>query len=232
MLRALLFLLAAAPFLTATAHAQTGGIQVAPVLISMSPERSISSLRLRNGRDRPVAFEIDAYAWRQENGRDVLTPTGALIVAPGVFEIPAHGEQVVRLGLDPATRSNGEQAYRIIMRELPTPHRNGAVLGFTLEMSLPVFVTPQGAQAQLQARVDGGALRLANTGSTFLQISAIEDADAGALDGPRYLLAGASAVISLPPRARRIRVRGADVAGAQTERIVDVSRQDHIASVR
>lgn len=228
----ILFLLLVTPLLsTGPAHAQTGGIQVAPVMVAMSSDRGISSLRIRNGRDRAVAFEIDAYAWRQDNGRDVLTATRALIIAPGVFEIPAGGEQVVRLGVQ-APDNDTEQSYRIIMRELPPARDDGVHLGFTLEMSLPVFVVPVGAHARMDTAIVGDTLQLTNIGRAHMQISSIEDLDGGALEGPRYLLAGASAAITLPPRARTIRLRATDVAGVQMERIVDVTRQGHLAAVR
>lgn len=227
----ILFLLLVTPLLSPTAQAQTGGIQVAPVMVAMSTERGISSLRVRNGRERAVAFEIDAYVWRQDNGRDVLTPTQSLIVAPGVFEIPAGGEQVVRLGVQ-APDGETEHAYRIVLRELPPARGEGVLLGFTLEMSLPVFVVPVGAHARMDTQIAGDTLQLTNTGQAHLQISSIEDMDGGRLEAPRYLLAGASAAIPLPPRARMIRLRATDVAGVQMERIVDVSRQGHFAAVR
>lgn len=230
----IMFLLLVTPVLAAPpalAQSQAGGIQVAPVLVAMSTERGISSLRVRNGRNRPVAFEVDAFVWRQENGQDVLTPTSSLIVAPGVFEIPADGEQVVRLGVQ-AHDVDTEQSYRIVLREIPPARANGVVLGFSLEMSLPVFVVPVGAHGQMETQVIGDTLHLTNAGRAHIQISSIEDLDGGALESPRYLLAGASAAIPLPPRARTIRLRATDVANVQMERIVDVTRQDRLAPVR
>ena len=103
-------------------------------------DQNIASLRIRNGRDRPVAFEVDVYAWRQRNGEDVHTPSNDVLIAPGVFEIGAESEQIVRLGVN-APAGQSERAYRIILRELPAQRAGGNVLGFTLELSLPVFVT-------------------------------------------------------------------------------------------
>lgn len=217
------------------AHAQSGGIQVAPVLVALTSEDNIASLRVRNGRDRPVAFEVDVYSWRQQNGEDVLTPSNDVLVAPGVFEIAADREQVIRLGVTtPAGQS--ERAYRLILRELPTQRAGGSVLGFTLELSLPVFVTPVGARAAIQTYTEprdaGSALVIANTGAAHVQIASITDADAGALAGPRYLLAGSSAEITLSPRSRAVRLRAAENSGSQIERLVHVDASDSLASVR
>lgn len=223
-----LFLLLVAPIMAIgpAAYAQTGGIQVAPVMLAMSAERTITSLRVRNTRQRAVAFEIDVYEWTQVDGRDVLTPSADLLVAPGVFEVAAGGEQVVRLGVVSATPDT-ERAFRILMRELPTPRRDGAALGFTLEMSLPVFITPLQARSQLAASAEqrpwGPVLVVANLGRTHMQVAAIESIEAGPLDAPRYLLAGARMEIPLPRNARTVRLRTADIGGASTERLVHVA---------
>src|SRR5262245_57997214 len=113
--------------LSTPAVAQSGGIQIAPVLVSMTPQRPISSLRIRNGRSDPVAFEVDAFRWTQVDGQDRLTPAPDLIVAPGVFEIAPGGDQLLRVGLRrPAT--DRETAYRLVLRELPREHESGVAL--------------------------------------------------------------------------------------------------------
>jgi len=237
MVRALFLFLVAAPVmaLDAAQAQQAGGVQVAPVMIAMSAEHNIASLRVRNGRDRPVAFEADVYAWRQENGADVLTPTSDLIVAPGVFEVPAGTEQVVRLGVLAAHAQN-ERAFRIILRELPAQRQHGAVLGFTLELSLPVFIAPIAARGQLEARAEyragGPALILANSGRTHVRLSAVETAEAGPVQAPRYLLSGARVEIPLPREARMVRLVSADIGGAETERIVHVARASQHSALR
>jgi len=192
-LRALLLAVAviAAP---SVASAQTGGIQVAPVLVSLSPQQTIDSIRMRNGRTRPVSFEVEAYLWSQVNGEDVLTRTSLLIVAPGVFEIPANGEQTIRIGA--RRQAASEQSYRILLRELPSEEHTGVALGFSLEMSLPVFMTPPGAAANVTSRVDGNTVILTNSGSSYAQIRLVQNNQH--LDAPRYLLAGSSATVELP----------------------------------
>lgn len=224
-------LLAAALACAAPAAAQTGGVQVAPVLVEMTPERAFGSLRVRNGRARPAAFEVDVYAWTQVNGEDVLTPTDALVVAPGVFETQPGGEQVIRIGA--ATPEPGrETAFRIIIRELPATRADGARLGFTLEMSLPVFITPAGARANVTA--EAGAARglvLTNAGAARARLISVETAAGAAIAAPRYLLAGAVAATPLPHDAGAVRVRFYEGATA-VERIVQVDDADSRSSMR
>lgn len=234
MVRALLLSLIVAPLLALDAAAQrAGGVQVAPVMFSLSAESAIAALRVRNGRGRAVAFEADVYEWRQQGGRDVLTPSRALLVAPGVFEIEAGETQVVRLGLVGADAD--ARAFRIILRELPAARDGGAVLGFSLELSLPVFVAGRDGRGRLQAQAVDGAegprLRLANHGAAHMRLVAIE-AETGALVAPRYLLAGAEVEIALPSQAQRLRLVSADIGGAEIERIVHVERAPQPAALR
>lgn len=223
--------------LTTTASAQSGGVRVAPVMVQLSSERSISSIRLRNTRVRPVAFEVDAFEWRQgPDGGDVLEPTLDLVVAPGVFEISPDSEQVLRVGVRAAIGAE-ERAYRLLLRELPGAPASGTTLGFALEMSLPVFATPEGARAILRTSVETReglrALVLNNVGGAHLQLASVHDADSGArLPAPRYILAGAAATIALPPNVRMLRLIGGDGAGAHIERIIDVDQANLVASVR
>lgn len=223
-------LLLAVALITApgAAGAQTGGIQVAPVLVSLSPQQTIDSVRMRNGRARPVSFEVEAYVWSQVNGEDVLMRTTDLIVAPGVFEIPANGEQTIRIGA--RRQATTEQAYRILLRELPSEQHTGVALGFSLEMSLPVFLTPPGAVANVTSRVDGNTIILANTGSSYAQIRLVQNNEH--LDAPRYLLAGASATVDLPASRRAIQLIASGAGGQRNERTIDVGRPDQHASVR
>lgn len=211
------------------ASAQTGGIRVAPVLVSLSPERAIGSLRLHNGRATSVSFEVEAFVWTQVGGEDRLTPTNALIVAPGVFEIAPNSEQTLRLGVR-GPSSNSEAAYRILLRELPAPRSDGVALGFALEMSLPVFVTPSGARPNLTTHAEGQHLILTNTGSSFAQIALLNGDQR--LEAPRYLLAGSSAPIALPAPARAIRLIEAHAGGQQSERTINVGQSAQHASVR
>lgn len=228
-LRALLIAVAAVAT-SGVAGAQTGGIQVAPVLVSLSPEHTISSVRIRNGRSRPVAFEVEAYAWSQVNGQDQLTPTTELIVAPGVFEIAANGEQTVRLGVR-AADNGAERAYRILLRELPSQERTGVALGFTLEMSLPVFVTPRGAQANVTTRTEDGRLILTNAGTSFAQIGLMQGRQQR-VPSPRYLLAGSSAAVEIPAQASALQLIATTTAGQNSERTIHVGPTDQHASVR
>ena len=223
MRRAALFALLATPLMALSSAQATGGIQVSPVLVNISPERGITSIRLRNERDHAASFEVDAYVWSQQDGRDVLEPTNELMVAPGVFEIDSHDEQIIRLGAQ-VRNASGERAYRIVLRELPRPRANGAVLGFTLEMSLPVFVASADAAPNLEARLANGELTLANSGDAHIQIAGIDN-NGEPVDAPRYVLAGVTTRVPVEAGARTIRLRLANGEGGIRELDVHADAQ-------
>jgi len=210
---------AALLWLLGAASVRAEGLQVAPTGIAMTPAHPISSFTLRNDRDRDASFEATAYAWTQQDGRDVLTPTREIALTPSVFLIPARSAQIVRLGLV-AHPSGAEQAYRIVVRELPPADpaplpRNG--FRILIEMSLPAFVTPPNAHGVLSARrVDGddGApeLMLSNTGDAHLSLSA---GPGGGVDVPHYLLAGASAERPIAPNLDRVELYAASAGDAE-----------------
>ncbi|MGE0044471.1 MAG: molecular chaperone [Hyphomonadaceae bacterium] len=204
-MRALLFI--GALIFSAPAHAQSAGIRVSPVLIELNA-RSMGSLRIANGRAREASFEMIAYAWTQEGGEDVVAPTQSLLIAPRIFAIAPGREQIVRLALAPEARGGArEQAFRLLMRELPPPTRpetQGPRL--VLEMSMPVFATPPNASPSLHAR------RITIAGRPMLALSNRGSARAAFTQQtpglPRYLLAGAEALAPFNDESVRIRYAG------------------------
>lgn len=214
-MRALCLLLVMALAAPLPAYAQSLGLQVSPVLIDIPAERAMSSFRLRNARDTEASFEVEVFAWTQENGETILTPSTDLIVAPSVFLVAAQREQIVRLGVSSAARGGAiERSYRILVRELPSADTTGPGLQVQVEMSMPVFVRPRGAAPTLaltRVRDANGApaIRLTNSGASRVSLSQHPEGDN--VDGmPRYLLAGQSVVRPITPGQRAVNILFAD----------------------
>jgi fimbrial chaperone protein len=193
--------LAAAPV-----AAQPSGVQVSPILVSVAPENGLASVRLRNWRHAETAFEATLYAWRQEEGRDVLTVADDVVIAPSVFAIAAGAEQIVRIAA-PRPDADIERAYRLILREIAPADARESGLRVQLQFSLPVFATPAGADAALVLR-DGA---LVNEGRAHARLIRVAS-DGEEVQAPRYLLAGAQVAL---PYARGVEITyraGADDA--------------------
>ena len=83
----------------AAGAAQAASLHVAPVLVQLTPARPVAALTLGNNDEAEVAVQAQVYAWSQQAGQDVYTPTGEVLVNPAIFRIPSAGQQIVRLGL-------------------------------------------------------------------------------------------------------------------------------------
>jgi fimbrial chaperone protein len=72
-----------------------------------------------------------------------LEATDELIVSPPLIEIPANGEQLVRLVRRTMRPIEAEQSYRLLIDEVPMPDEP-TVSGVTLRLrySVPVFIKP------------------------------------------------------------------------------------------
>jgi|CXWL01.1.fsa_nt_gi fimbrial chaperone protein len=208
-MRPALFLVPLALPLIPPASAESNGVQVTPVIIAVPPDRRVTSVRVRNWRESEVSFEVTALAWRQEDGRDVLTDTADIVVAPSVFAIAPGEEQIVRLALLGAAREAGREAsYRLILRQLPAGETE-AGLRVQLQMSLPVFAPPWRGEAAIEAHrtPDGAGVVLTNTGSAVARLAGVTYSPEDGLDElPRYLLAGSQIVRPLPRGVGALRV--------------------------
>lgn len=222
-MRALLALLGIAAAFASPAHAQNGGLQVSPVLVDIAAERGVASFRLNNARANEAAFEIEVFAWSQENGESVLTPSRDLIVAPSVFLVGPQREQIVRLGVAASARGEAiERSYRILLRELPSNAEARSGLRVQVEMSMPVFVRPRGAMPELimtRTRDANGqpAIRLTNTGSSRVSL-ALQNGPDDIAGLPRYLLAGSSVVRPLAASQRSVTLTYADATSTTPNR--------------
>jgi len=176
------------------ARADPGGVQIAPVLIEIAPERRTASFRVRNTTENEQAFEITAFDWRQDNGADQLHDSPDLIVTPNLFALAPGATQIVRLALAPAAHSpQSERAFRLHLKQLPNPDAPASAgLRLRLEFSLPVFAQARGASPLLIAQTaESGAIDLVNVGAAHARLAGVRVGGREIAGAPRYLLAGA-----------------------------------------
>jgi fimbrial chaperone protein len=80
-------------------------------------------------------------AWTQSNQQDILTNSKDLIASPMVISIPAGQRQLVRLIRNTQIANTTEQAYRLIVDELPNSQTDvQSGLQLLLKYSIPVFL--------------------------------------------------------------------------------------------
>lgn len=201
--------LASVALLVASA-AHAGGLQVAPVSVTLTPSKSADGLTLSNVGDAPLHAQVRVYRWQQgrEDNSETLAPTRDVIVSPPMIALQPGGQQLVRVIRTGAAPQPGaaEETYRIVVDEIPPAGDvAGGGLNFVLRYSLPVFVLPAGPDLQPDLRWElaeaGGnvAIKVANGGGQHAQVADV--AHVG-LDGTRTILATGLLGYALPGVAR------------------------------
>lgn len=160
--------------------AGAASLQVAPTSLSLPPETRAEGLWLSNSGTDPVRVQLRLFRWTQVDGRDVLEPTRDLVVSPPMQTLAAGQRQLVRLVRTGGAPPTAQQAYRVIVDELPDtdPGREG--LQFVLRYSIPVFLLPPATQPAAAPAIttrfvtgsDGmAALALENRGTLHAQVA-------------------------------------------------------------
>lgn len=169
---------------------RASSLQISPVMIELRHSESTATLTLRNSGDRSLYGQVRVFRWDQADGQDRLLATRNLVASPPLIEIPAHGEQYVRLVLVDGNHADAEQTYRLLIDELPATDdagENGVTI--RLRYSVPVFVEPgsaDGAPAltwRARHDADGWWLSVTNAGQRRARISAAQLVTA---DGKTY----------------------------------------------
>jgi fimbrial chaperone protein len=184
-----------------SASALAATLQVSPVRITISADGKAGVVRLHNQSDVPTLVQVETLDWNEAVDLAEMPRTGEILAVPPVFEIAAGAEQVIRLALRRPLTSDTEEAYRLLITEVPREVGDGGQgVTFALRLNLPVFVTPEGALPQpvWTLRQDGGGatLTLGNQGTAHVRIQSIalfEDGGASPVfvsDEGGYVLAG------------------------------------------
>jgi len=206
-----------AAFLTGL-HAGAAGaanLGVSPIRVALPADGRPGVVRVRNEAQDSALVQVEAVEWAEDV--DAAPVAGEVIAAPPVFELGGGEEQLVRLALRRPLANGVEQAYRLLITEVPQEVSAANALTFAVRLNLPVFATPEGAAPEPEWRVQpaagGGAeLVLANRGSAHLRVEALELRAKGgerplfASERRAYVLAGevdvwplGQALAGLPP---------------------------------
>ena len=198
--------------------AAAAGLQVSPVSLTLAANQTAEGLWLSNTENTPVNAQVRVFRWTQEGGEDKLTPTRGLVISPPMLQLAGGDRQLIRairLGAPPSGPNAAQEAYRMIIDELPADTTGKKGVQFVLRYSVPVFVEPAGAPAApaqlswtIRREGDKAVLEVANTGGTAAQLASLTFTDAA---GHRteltpgllgYVLPGAQMRWALKPAAK------------------------------
>lgn len=122
------------------AHTLAEGLRVTPVLIEVVAPGSASVMTLRNEGRTPMTVQARVYRWTQQGGTERLERTTDVVVSPPAVQLAPGATQTVRVLRTARTAPRGEEAYRVVVNEVPDQSRrqSGAV-AFATELRIPAF---------------------------------------------------------------------------------------------
>ncbi len=183
---------------------------IAPTRLALDSARRSGAVTLTNEGDAATLVQVQTFAWHGSLSSADLEPTRELLAVPAVFSLEAGARQIIRVALRDQGDLSQEQSYRLLITEVPTDAvaTNDGVR-FAIRLSLPVFMTPDGARPEaswsLRQGPAGTELVLVNDGNAHLRVERVDlRRDAGSdgselsIETPAYVLAGKSHVWPLP----------------------------------
>lgn len=102
---------------------------------------------LENVGDSPATVQVRVFKWSQDQHKEQFSTQQEIIPSPPIVKIPAGTKQMIRLTQAVATPELKENAYRVIVDELPvaTDDQNKASsVNFKMRYSIPLFTYGQG----------------------------------------------------------------------------------------
>lgn len=124
------------------------GLRVAPVTLEVLAPGAATTLTLRNEGRSNLTVQARSFRWQQSGGRETLRRTSEVVVSPPSVRLAPGASQTIRVVRTSKAPINGEEAYRIVINEVPDQSRgrSGAV-AFATELRIPVFFVERGARS-------------------------------------------------------------------------------------
>jgi fimbrial chaperone protein len=143
----------------ATSHAMAAlpslalaaSLNVSPIKLETFAPQQTATLSLRNMGEKSITGQVRVFAWRQENGEDVLEPTNEVVGSPPIAEIRPGTDYTIRVVRVAAAPVEAEESYRLVVDEVPdaAARRNG-VITVAIRYVIPMFfVSPEASQPRL-----------------------------------------------------------------------------------
>lgn len=168
--------------------ASASGLQVAPIGLEFAGGAQAQPLWLTNTGTEVLHAQVRAFNWTQSGCQDRLSPASDLIASPPIIAIPPGGRQLVRVIRSGVAPASAEQAYRLLVDELPSPRQEQSGIRYVLRYSVPVFADPANPTSAAggvalhwsRAQHDGRAvLQSTNTGTAHARISRVTLTETG-----------------------------------------------------
>lgn len=178
------------------------GLRVAPISLEVLAPGAATTLTLRNDGRTNLTVQARSFRWKQQGGRESLQRSSEVVVSPPSVRLAPGASQTIRVVRTSKAPINGEEAYRIVINEVPDQSRarSGAV-AFATELRIPVFFIQRGARSadvawSLQSAGGVTSLVAENRGDMRLRLADLQLSGSGRTtqrDGlVGYVLGGSS----------------------------------------
>ncbi|NUW58333.1 fimbrial biogenesis chaperone [Cronobacter muytjensii] len=128
-----------------------GNMLIWPIDPYLAPDDNAAELWIQNQGATPMTMQVRIVRWRQEGGNERYQQQQDVVASPPIVRIDGNKKQLIRLIRQAAIPAGVEQAYRIVVDEIPQPTEPGKPqLGLKLQMrySIPLFAYGQGVATQ------------------------------------------------------------------------------------
>lgn len=148
MLLTRLFLLPVLFFISEVLAANS--VMIWPIDPVIDPQQKASELWLENRGDATTLMQVRIFSWQQVHHQDQYQTQQQIVATPPLVRIEPGQKQLIRLIKQIAPAAGKEQAYRVVLDEIPVPRAPGsnqAGLNFQMRYSVPLFVYGSGLSA-------------------------------------------------------------------------------------
>lgn len=113
----------------------------------LGADTKATELWIQNQGDTPAMMQVRIVRWQQNGGNERYEQQTDVVASPPIVTIQKGSKQLIRLIKQTQVPAGVEQAYRIIVDEIPAPETSTKPqIGIKLQMrySIPLFVYGQG----------------------------------------------------------------------------------------
>lgn len=147
--------------LSPVAALAANSVLIWPIDPKIPAEDKAAELWLENRGDATTLMQVRVFGWQQQNGQEQFQTQQNVVASPPLVRIEPGQRQLVRLIKQAPLPASAENAYRVLLDEIPTPQAHGdnqAGLNLQMRYSVPLFaygdgLTPEAAKPQLSWRI-------------------------------------------------------------------------------
>jgi fimbrial chaperone protein len=159
--------------------ASAASLQVAPILLEVASPGAATTVTLRNTGASPITTQIRVFRWIQEGGRERFEPTEDVAASPPAAELRPGQDYVVRVVRLTKNPVAGEEAYRLLIDELPELSQRPRTVNFVVRHALPLFFDSPGSsvpEAAWRVTQKGRAVSLTatNAGDRRIRLASVK----------------------------------------------------------